>query len=160
MKLVLIQFFILISNFAMAGFGASPNIGPASLVIKNDETTGLVATIEIELVKKTMNVTLWHDCHTIIPLQPGELTCASLPRIETEFKVDLINTDTQCGSKIYKGFSDKTNANGSRISITVQDNSTRTCRDFRPALVETTVKEEFVNPEIKNNYTIYTNPRL
>jgi hypothetical protein len=68
---------------------------------------------------------------------PPNAACSFEPAVKVdEITAPIVEQTEDCGSIVYRAFEDNTPSDGLRVSIEVQDNSTRMCRDMRPGKVE------------------------
>ncbi len=150
---------LLVVFYSAVTLAKNPVIGPA-IVYQSGVRTELVAQINVDLDAKVIEVKTWRDiCGTMLPAKPGTVHCMAMPVPSRTYTVLLTSVGSSCGSAVYSGLEDKTMVDGARIEITVQDNSTRTCRDIRNATVESniTVYSPWTNQT--ETLILLTNPR-
>lgn len=106
------------------------------------------ASVTIQTAKVGEKITV----HMMAPFDcPTARFCPAV-MTEVELSAEIVSIGDDCGSVVYTALTDHTPHDGLKTQITVQDNSTRMCRDMRPGVIEVNATTEAVRTRTVKNY--------
>jgi hypothetical protein len=135
-----------VSAFAKIDFSQGQTIDKVEVDGQSSKYSGTVAITKGDDESSIIELKLAGPFHC-----PAGKMCIQVMDAFT-LSAKLVATTDNCGSIIYTALTDGTPYDGSRVEITVQDNSGRMCRDMRRGLIEVTAKESYLRTQYEKNY--------
>lgn len=103
--------------------------------------TPYVGILDIDFMKKTIQVQIMHDPCGSLTAKPGEIHCMAAAMVKETIRAKLnVAEANDCGSSHYAG-TGGLDESGNLISIDIVDHSTRRCMDKRVEAMSVVIKK-------------------
>lgn len=105
------------------------------------QATPYIGILDIDFMRKTIQVQIVQDPCGSLTAKPGEIHCMAAVMLKETFRAKLnVAEVVGCGSSHYTGTSG-VDTNGNLISIDVVDHSTRRCMDMRVDAMDVSISK-------------------